>query len=51
MTGTSGKPWSMSRIECGLDCLRKYFLRYVAHAPETDASKALQLGSDRRARR
>lgn len=37
--------WSLSRIECGLDCPRKFYLRYVAQAPETNPGKALRLGS------
>lgn len=40
-----GERWSLSRVECGLDCLRKYFLRYIAKAPESDHQKALVLGS------
>jgi len=38
------KRWSVSRIGCGLECLRKFWLRYVAEAPDTNPGKALELG-------
>lgn len=36
--------WSYSRIETGLGCLRHYFLKYCAKAPETDTIKAFIMG-------
>lgn len=37
--------WSVSRFDCGMECLRKFWLRYFVKVPDTNPSKHLGLGT------